>query len=63
MLILLAHGVNFINVLRIAFAIVDPESVKIQLSYQCLFTLLESTSIKAVGRMFMKLSLGVELKV
>jgi len=32
---------------------------KIQLSHQCLFTLLGSTSVKAVHRMLMKLSRGV----
>jgi hypothetical protein len=46
-------GVNFINVLRTDFALVDPESVK---SHQCLFTLSGSTSVKAVHRMLMKLS-------
>jgi len=55
----LTPGVNFINVsffLRAAFALVDPKSVKIQLSHQCLLTLLGSTSIKAVSRTLMKLS-------
>jgi len=49
-------GVNFTNLLRAAFALVDPESVKIQLSHQCLFMLLESASIKVVRRTLMKLS-------
>jgi len=58
MLMNLTPGVNYINVLRTAFALVDPESVKIQLSNQCLFTLLGSTSVKAVRRTLMKLSPG-----
>ena len=37
-LIYRSSGVNFINVLSTAFALVDPESVKIQLSHQCLLT-------------------------
>ncbi len=45
--------VNFVNVLRTAFVLVDPKSVKIQLSHQCLFTLLGSTSLKAVCRTLM----------
>ncbi len=49
-------AVNFINVLRTTFALVDPESVKIQLSHQGLFKLLGSTSVKAVRRTLMKLS-------
>jgi len=52
----LYSGVNFINILRTAFALVDPKSVKIQLSHQCLFKLLGSTSVKAVHRTLMKLS-------
>ena len=47
-------GVNFINILCTAFALVDPESVKIQLSHRYLFTLLGSTSVKAVSRTLMK---------
>jgi hypothetical protein len=56
MLMKLTPGVNFINVLRTAFVLVDPESIKIQLSHQCLFTLSGPTSVKAVHRTLMKLT-------
>ncbi len=54
MLVQLTPCVNFINVLRTAFALVDPESVRTQSSHQYLLTLLGSTSVKAVRRMLMK---------
>ena len=54
----LTPGLNFINILRTAFAPVDPKSAKMQLRHQCLFTLLGSTSVKAVRCMLMKLSPG-----
>ncbi len=41
---------NFINILCTAFTRADPESVKIQLSNQYLFTLLGSPSKKAARR-------------
>ncbi len=47
-------GVTFINVLPTAFALVDPESVRTQSSRQYHFTLLGSTSVKAVRRTLMK---------
>jgi hypothetical protein len=50
---------NFINVKCTAFVLVDPKSVKRQLSHQWLFTLLGSMSVKAVHRTLMKLSPGV----
>jgi len=53
-----ATGVNFINVLRTAFTPVAPQSVIIQSSYQYLFTLLRSTSVKAVCKTLVKLSPG-----
>ncbi len=56
----IASGVNFINLLRTTFALVDPKSVKIHLSHQYLFTLLGSTSVTAVHRMFMKSTPGEE---
>jgi hypothetical protein len=59
MLVKLTTGVNFINILRTAFALVAPRGVRIQSNCQCLFTLLESTSVKAVCRMLMKLSPAV----
>jgi len=53
-------GLNFINILRAAFTLVDPQSVKkIQLSPQYLFTLLGSVRVKAVLKPLMKLSPGV----
>ncbi len=45
--------------LRAAFTPVAPKSVRIQSSCQCLFTLLGSTSVKAVCGILMKLSPGV----
>jgi len=45
-------GVNFTNILRKAFMLVYPESVKkIQLSHQYLFMLLGPESLKAVRKM------------
>ncbi len=55
-------GVNFINVLRAAFTLVAPQCIRTQSSYQYLFTLLGSTFVKAVRRMLMKLSPGMQLK-
>ncbi len=49
-------GVNFINILRRAFALVAPKSVIIQSSCQYLFTLLGSTGTKAASRTLMKLT-------
>jgi len=49
-------GVNFINVLCAAFIQADPQSVKIQLSCQYLFTLLGSVRIEAAHKMLMKLT-------
>ena len=56
MLVKSTPGLNFINILRTAFTLVDPQSIKIQLSHQCLFMLLGFTSVKAVRRTLMKLS-------
>jgi len=50
------YGVDFINVQHTAFPLVDPESAKIQLSHQYLFTLSGSTSVKAVSKTLMKLT-------
>jgi len=52
----LTPGVNFIIVLCTDFTLVDPESLKILLSHQYLFTLSGSAGIKAVRRTLMKLS-------
>jgi len=49
-------GVNFTNVLRTAFMLVDPKKHKKQLSHQYLLYALGSASIKAVLRTLMKLS-------
>ncbi len=49
-------SVNFTNVLSTAFALVDPESVRTHSSCQYHFTLLGSTSVKAVRRTLMKLT-------
>jgi len=47
-------GLNFTNVLRTAFTLVDPK--KRQTSQQCQLALLGPTSIKAVRKMLMKLT-------
>ena len=49
---------NFINVLHTAFALVDPETVKSTVKSSVFFTLLGSTSTKAVGRTLMKWTAG-----
>jgi len=50
-------SVNFTNVLRAAaFMLVDPENVKKIDNLTVFFTLLGSSSVKAVRRMLMKLS-------
>ncbi len=59
MLMKLTPGVNFINILRTAFALVDPESVKSTVRSSVSFKLLGSTSVKAVCRTLMKLSPGL----
>ncbi len=51
-------GVNFINALCTAFALVAPKSVRIQPSCQYLFTLLGSTGAKAARRTLVKLTPG-----
>ncbi len=42
----LSPGVNFINILRTAFMLIDPKSVKIQLNHKYIFTLPGSASVK-----------------
>ncbi len=49
-------GVNFINILRTAFPLVDPKSVKKIDNLTVFFTLLGSARLKAVRRTLMKLS-------
>ncbi len=58
---LFAHyvpGLNFINVLRTAFMLVGPKSVRIQSRSQYLFTLLGSTCADTAHRTLMKLTPG-----
>jgi len=55
---LIRLGFNFIDVLRTAFTLVDPKSVKKIDNLTVSFTLLGSASVKAVRRTLMKLSLG-----
>jgi len=52
-------GVNFINVLRAAFTLSDPKSVKTYWWLNWTVTLLGSACIKAAHRMLMKLTPGV----
>jgi len=54
-------GVNFTNILRAAFTLVDhkTKSKKIQLSHQYLFTLSGSRGTKAACRTMMKLTPGL----
>ncbi len=53
------QGVDSINVLRTAFTLADPKSVKKIDNLTVFFTLLRSASVKAVRKMLMKLSLDV----
>jgi len=53
----LERGLNFIDVLRTAFTLVDPKSVKRHWWPYCIFTLSGSMSAKAVRRTLMKLTL------
>ncbi len=53
-------GVNFIYILHTAFALVDPESVKNTVRSSVFFTLLGSTSVKAVHIMLVKLITDVD---
>jgi len=57
---MLLTRLNFINVLRTAFTLTDPESVKKRVKLSIFFTLLGSTSVKAVSRTLMKLSPSVQ---
>jgi len=50
------EGVNFTNVLRAAFMLLGPESVKNTVKLQFLFTLSGSLRVKAVHRTLMNLS-------
>ncbi len=54
-------GLNFINVLCTAFTFVDPKSVKDTDDFTVFFTLLGSTSTKAVSGTLMKLTPGLRL--
>jgi len=54
----LTPGVNFINVLWVAFALADPKSVKKTDNFTVFFALLGSLCVKAVRRMLMKLTTG-----
>ncbi len=56
------HGDDFINVLRTAFLLVDPERVRTQSSCQYLFMLLGSTGVKAVRRTLMKSTPKLDIK-
>jgi len=47
---LLRSGINFINVLRTAFALVDPKSVKRYWQLDWILTLLGATGVKAVRK-------------
>ncbi len=58
-LVKLTLGLDFINFLRTAFTPVVPQSVRTQSSFQYLFTLLGPTSVKAVRRTLVKLTLDL----
>ncbi len=53
---ILRTDVNFTNILRVAFTLIDTKSIKKQLSHQYLFTLSRSALVKTVHIMLMKLS-------
>jgi hypothetical protein len=54
-----SFGVNFTNVLRTAFTLVDLKSVKKIENLTVFFTLLGSAHVKAARRPLVKFSLGV----
>jgi len=59
-LVKLALGLNFIDVLGSAFMRADPKSVKkTAAKWSIFFIFLGSTSVKAAGKMLVKLTLGV----
>jgi len=58
MLVKLTPGVNFINVLRTAFTLVGPKSVKRYWQLDWVLTLWGTTGVKAVHRTLMKSSPG-----
>ena len=57
-MIKLIPGVNFTNVLRAAFTLVDPKTVKMIYNLTVFLMLLGSASIKVERKMLMKLSPG-----
>ena len=57
--ILFTFGVNFTNVLRAAFALVDPKSAKKTVKLSSFFVLLGSARAKAACRTLVKLNLGL----
>ncbi len=59
MLVKLTPGVHFINIIRTAFTLVDPKSVKKIDNLNVFPTLLGSGCVKAVHRKLMKFSPGV----
>ncbi len=52
----LTLGVNFINILRAAFMLADPKSLKFQLSHQYLFMLLDPSAHKLLEKTLKKLT-------
>ena len=57
MLMKLTVGLNFVNILHIAFMCSNPKSVKYTKDLTVFFTLLGSTSIKALCKLLVKLTL------
>ncbi len=53
-LIKLTQGVNFTNILQVAFALEDPKSAKITDDLTAFFTLLGSAHAKALSKMLVK---------
>ncbi len=51
-------GFNFINILQAAFACADPKCIKMIFELSIFFTLLGSTSVKALCKMLTKFTLG-----
>jgi len=56
-------GVNFTNILRTSFTHADPKSGKMTVKSSVLFTLLGSARIKALRKMFVKLSPGMQILI
>jgi len=63
MLMKLSPGVNFINILRTAFALSDPKSIKNTVDSSVSFYAFGIYKVKSARRMLMKLSPGAIVQI